>query len=73
MNKITAVLMTLREINGRYGIPVETLDRLEEEFREMKQRKERPAQRAPWLQRAGPGGGHRAGDRGAGGIGVCGE
>ena len=36
MNKITAVLMTLREINGRYGIPVETLDRLEEEFREMK-------------------------------------
>ena len=36
MNKIAAVLMTLREINGRYGIPVETLDRLEEEFREMK-------------------------------------
>lgn len=30
MNKITDVLMTLREINGRYGIPVETLDRLEE-------------------------------------------
>lgn len=36
MNEINAVIKTLREINGRYGIPVETLDRLEGEFREMK-------------------------------------